>query len=328
MVALSIVVPTYNSYHLMKHGLDLFKSMDMNQVEVVFVDDCSTDGTYDKLMAYKRSVGERIKVCQNKKNEGPGTSRNNGILAATGKYIVFMDSDDFFSNDFLKTVQPLLEKDIDCIVFDALIYHSEVKKFKLPMFITDHKQGSIDVKDAIVYMRGSTWGKIYKRKILTENTVQFLPQKRSEDVPFTKHAISCCKSIIYIKKPMYMYVQQKDSLMHNPSLTNPQNAERAFFYMQKHLKTTFPEEIEALFIKEYLFPVALQRLSIHGKVDTSNFIDNAILLYPNCLYNRYHRSAPVYIRALVWIVVKKKLLVLTLFLYIKRLRSGFLYRAR
>ena len=118
MKKISVIVPMYNSFRRMKKNLEVLSEQKDAEIELILVDDCSTDDSYAQALDYAAGSSFPFILIKNEKNSGPGVSRNNGLIHATGDYLIFVDSDDYFSENFTKELAPLLEKDIDCVVFD------------------------------------------------------------------------------------------------------------------------------------------------------------------------------------------------------------------
>lgn len=104
----SIITPTYNRARLLKEAAESVLSQTFSDFEFIIVDDASTDDTETLVSSFK---DPRIKYIRNTENLERGASRNKGILTATGKYICFLDSDDYFSADHLSTFHQWIEKE-------------------------------------------------------------------------------------------------------------------------------------------------------------------------------------------------------------------------
>ena len=100
MIKISIVTPMYNSFDMLKRNLDVLGRQNCCEIELILVDDCSIDGSYEKALEFSKTASYEVVVLKNEKNGGPGVSRNNGIKRASGEYITFIDSDDYLSDDF------------------------------------------------------------------------------------------------------------------------------------------------------------------------------------------------------------------------------------
>jgi hypothetical protein len=114
-------------------------------------------------------------------------------------------------------------------------------------------EGEISPECAFLNISESTLGKVYKREIITNNNIHFLNIIRNEDYGLNKTVISRCNKIYYLKKNLYMYVMQKDSLVNKPDLLDFNNTILAFEYISKHIPSNF---------NDFLFVLKVQNLLI------------------------------------------------------------------
>ena len=101
MIKISVVVPIYNGEAYLRECLDSILSQTLEEIEVLCIDDGSTDSCLQILHQYEEN-DKRIKIISNTKNSGPGTSRNKGLEKARGKYVIFLDADDVFEKELLE----------------------------------------------------------------------------------------------------------------------------------------------------------------------------------------------------------------------------------
>ncbi len=96
----SIIIPTYNSERTIKSSILSIFRQNLNDIEIIIIDDCSTDKTINSI---KNIIGKKIsyKIFKQKKNKGVSNCRNKGIKIARGEYIIFLDSDDFLEDSAL-----------------------------------------------------------------------------------------------------------------------------------------------------------------------------------------------------------------------------------
>ena len=106
MPKVSVIIPTHNRLPMLKEAVDSVLRQDFEDVELIVVDDGSTDGTGSKIEQY----GGRVKLLQHPQNKGVSAARNTGILHAKGKYIAFLDSDDLWVKGKLKTQVSFLDE--------------------------------------------------------------------------------------------------------------------------------------------------------------------------------------------------------------------------
>ncbi len=325
-VLLSVIIPCYNNFHLMQKGLESLEKLDKNCIEVIIIDDNSTDDSYRKLLSYSQNSDLNIKVIRNEKNSGPGVSRNNGIKISTGEYITFLDADDFFCDIFWENIFSLINKRYDCIVFDAYIYYDKEKNFIFQSVPNESIEGLISVNTTLVNIAGATWGKIYRRDIIELNKISFLPQMRCEDLPFTKHAISCCTNIYYLKKPLYMYVQNSTSLTHNDDIATPKDGENAAVYIKTHINSVFNDEIDAILIKLILYSVVLSYAKTMKVCELKNYIKNFADNCPNYQNNKYLNQYSKDIRLFILLVYKKNILGIKLYMLLRKFAKNILQK--
>ena len=113
---LSIVVPAYNADGSIAQCLDSVMGEDVDGIEVVVVDDGSTDGTAALCDRYAREHPETIRVIH-QENAGPSAARNSGILASSGEWLLMLDADDHYTEGALSTIVGELRPDRDCVMF-------------------------------------------------------------------------------------------------------------------------------------------------------------------------------------------------------------------
>ena len=249
MKKISIIVPVYNSFHMMGRCLEVLEKQASADIELIIVDDCSKDDSFARATEYAKSSKLNIKVIKNDRNGGPGYSRNNGLKHVTGDYITFVDSDDYFADNFTEELAPLLEQDIDCVIFDYLNVDEQGNTISggKSIGMGEIVPGYIDSRVAFVYTYGSTCGKIYKSEIVLNNDVKFGDFFRGEDMLFTKTALAFSQKVYYLASKLYMYVQHSGSLMHNESLLDERNSQRAFELLKNSVPADiFKEELQAI----------------------------------------------------------------------------------
>ena len=307
----------YNAERYISNIFSYFSKYSDYAFELIFIDDKSTDSTVEKLETCKKSSRLNIKIIQNSKNLGPGGSRNIGISVSSGEYITFLDSDDTFSDDYLDEIMPLLNQNYDIIVHDAQLTFDNKAPKHYPMFMIDTDEGLVEKKKALVFINGCTWGKVYKKTLIKQFNIEFLNIKRNEDIPFTKLAIASATNIFYIRKDLYEYYQNANSLMHNQSLLTAENAQKSFMYVNDKLKDCFPNEMEALFLVEYLYSTVLTNSLIMNRKELINYISLSESIFPNCYNNEYLKLMP-----------KKNILVLKLIKFRSARLIRFMARIR
>lgn len=282
-VLLSIIIPCYNSFDLLKKTLQKFEKCNTTVFQFIIIDDCSSDGSWENLKNYADNSALNLVIYRNEVNRGPGQSRNQGIQLSSGDYITFMDADDYLSNSFFFEIVAYLDGENDCVIFDYSVPKVGFKH----MLILNHNAGEIKKNEALVYTRGMPWGKIYRASIIKNNGIEFLSLKRNEDTPFTKVALSKMEKIVYVPFSYYVYVQVSSSLMHNKMLLNADNAKVGFEYMDKSIDNSFHDEKEAIFALECIYSIAMTYAYQLKRKEWKKKVKELENRYPDYLRNKY-----------------------------------------
>lgn len=283
---LSIITPCYNNGAFFVDYLKTINSIFLNEIEFIVVDDCSKDDSYEVLLNYRNSSSINMNVYETNENSGPGIARNLGVSKAKGNYITFLDSDDKLTDGFFKEILPILDNNYDSVIFDYNLVYSATSIRSSSMYAS-LPNGLIDTKTALVYTKGGTWCKVYKRNIIVDNNIEFNNQKIDEDLPFTKVALAHCNMIYFINKPLYQYVQHSKSLTHNSAFTDYKNNLNSFNYIKNRINNSFKVEVEGIYIVELLTAMVINRIFELNKKEWIKFVKETMLLYPNYRNNPY-----------------------------------------
>lgn len=202
MVDISVIVPIYNAEKYLNKCVDSLINQTKKELEFILVNDGSTDKTEEIIKLYKDS---RIKYFKNK-NQGIGKTRNFGIEKATGKYIMFLDSDDYLKNNACEILYKSVEKtDADLAICDFYkIYDSGVEeKIKLLSF----KPTTLRKTPSLVNeINLAPWNKLYKKELITKNKIKFVENLKYEDAPFVIEAFSKAGKIIKVDEYLNYYL--------------------------------------------------------------------------------------------------------------------------
>ncbi|PPS21321.1 glycosyltransferase family 2 protein [Brachyspira murdochii] len=103
MIKISVIIPVYNVESYLRECLDSVINQTLKDIEIICIDDNSTDNSYNILLDYQK-IDNRIKIIKHKENLGLGPARNSGIKVAIGEYIYFIDSDDYISDNYINAL--------------------------------------------------------------------------------------------------------------------------------------------------------------------------------------------------------------------------------
>ena len=249
----SIITPQYNSFDLMNNYFDSLLNQTVKNFEVIIVDDCSNDGSWEKLIEYKKNTPLNITLLQSKKNSGPGNARNIGISVARGEWITFVDNDDWVDTYFLETIQEVINKEkTHCVIYDYYTWFDG--KINTARSMYKCTPGRKTISECISYVRNHTIGKVYNRQLCAG--IKYPNLKRCEDVAYVCQAIAACGDAYYINKPMYYYRQRSSSLSNNKQLDH-QDMVKAFSILEDVFKKEYPLQIKNKSVTDILYGALL-----------------------------------------------------------------------
>lgn len=206
---LSIVVPVYNTSPWLRKCLDSIINQTYRNIEIICVDDGSTDDSLAVLQQY--AVRDfRIKVIH-QENAGVSVARNRGVEVASGDYVGFVDSDDYLACNAFEIVVPYLEEKPDVVVFgikgvDAFGKDVSSAYMDLPCEGVRKPDESL-----IIATNGYVWNKLFRLKLLRDNNVTFPCGIRYEDAMFMYIAMMFSEKVCYVKERVYYYLQHEGS---------------------------------------------------------------------------------------------------------------------
>ena len=203
----SIIIPVYNVANYLDKAIEsvLSQNISADMYEIILVDDGSTDASGDKCDQWENRFPTLIKVIH-KKNAGLGFARNSGLEVASGEYIIFLDSDDYWIDDdaLRKFEIKIKEENPDVVVFKNCIYDELTGTFKEPK---KDRESEIALEDAIKleYFDFSAWNKAVKRSLLVDNNIAF-KKGISEDMLWSYKILLYSEKISFcLEKSVYVY---------------------------------------------------------------------------------------------------------------------------
>lgn len=219
---ISIIVPVYNVENYLKECLDSILTQSFSgSCEIVCVNDGSTDNSLEILKLYKEITKNIVIIDQ--KNKGLSGARNTGLKNAKGKYVMFLDSDDYLkNNNVLSLLYDEIEKyDLDFVIADfEYVYEDKGKNYRIKRNerIKNRVMMGIELYDIGIKTKSImsvVWNKLYKRAFLEKNDLHFYEGIIYEDMEFTPRAYYLANRVKYIDEVIVMYRQREGSIMSN-----------------------------------------------------------------------------------------------------------------
>ena len=137
MYKITVIVPVYNSETYLRDSLEsiVHQTMKLDDIEVIMVDDCSTDKSTEIMDEYTNKYKNFVSIKMNKNHEVAGTARNEGMKKATGKYLMFIDSDDLYVENACEIMYNAIEqKNADFIIGNYVNMDYDGNKWEHPIF--------------------------------------------------------------------------------------------------------------------------------------------------------------------------------------------------
>ncbi|MBU8752326.1 glycosyltransferase family 2 protein [Priestia megaterium] len=284
MPKLSILIPAYNAEKYISKCLDTVLLQPYKDLEVIVIDDNSSDKTLNILQKYENKHLV-LKVIHNSTNRGVVKVRNDLLNKCSGEYIMFCDADDFMEqNAITLAINNMENQSVDLVVFN---YKMKKKGFTIKSrekFMAQRKYEKRDlisshVKHLKTLYWGVLWNKCYKKSIITEHQLSF--QEGIEDIMFNIQYMSKINSVYILNEYLYNYNQTNISLTRNSNklLNNPlQNFEDSYNKWLKYKKVynmLLSEYInDNLNMKDYAFKYLYDTyLNINNSYRNEKFIE-------------------------------------------------------
>ena len=215
MAKVSIIIPSYNSEKFIGNCLDSIFSQTHDDLEVILVDDCSTDHSYDIMKSYEKREPRRLKVVRNPENKGAAGSRNVGLDIADGKYIGFVDSDDYIKSDMYELLYDIcINNNCEIASCSSTIYFKDktVVNGGHDLIIHEREEAMKTMLEGRLYDE-VVWVKLFKRELFDD--VKFPVGKIYEDTAVTYKLIDKSNRVGCIGKAKYNYIKREGIVMDN-----------------------------------------------------------------------------------------------------------------
>lgn len=284
---ISIIIPTYNNAEFLPRALKSVINQTYKNIEILIINDGSTDDTIEIINKFE---DYRIKL-YNKTNGGVSLARNYGIKKANGKYLMFVDSDDWIEKDMVEICYNTLKlHNVKALKCNYYINYIENKNYNTGLIDKDYE--GIVIKENLIEMiykmLGGTistavWNFIIEKNIILENDIFFDKNLvASEDKMFLINILFKLPEIYVLNKPLYHYFINNDSTMHRHDKYEKYILNELNLNDILKRKFHFDEEIKLIdTISSYSIESMLFNIYIHNSLDEFYYIYNKFIISDN-----------------------------------------------
>lgn len=211
---ISVIVPVYNVEKYLPRCLDSILGQSFRDIEVICIDDGSTDGSSEILFRYAEQ-DERLRVIT-QENRGIAAARNAGLDIAVGRYITFLDSDDEVASDIYEKLFSQDVEEVDALCFGAheLLDAGAEKKFFNSGYFDVKFSGKVSLQDEDLFKLSATvWNKIFLKKNIDAIGLRFPEGVLYEDNAFVWNYFIIFQNVFFEKSKLYFYYRRSGSFM-------------------------------------------------------------------------------------------------------------------
>lgn len=298
----SIIVPVYKVEKYLNKCINTIVHQTYKNLEIILVDDGSPDKSPQLCDMWARK-DVRIKVIH-KSNGGLSDARNAGLKVATGKYILFVDSDDWISLNMVSDLVEIMEKenaDMSICQFARVFSDGRIEAnalfSKSPMVLNRKETLNLLIEDTT--LTNHVWRKMYRHKLI-KNEV-FPKGKNFEDIYAMPDLLKCCNKIVCTNKIEYFYRQNEAGIVQNKSLANYRDQITALNYAENKIIDLEPQLKDKVLYYQIIKEISILREISRNKNNNfspvKEYIRNDILSKPISTYKNIpgKRNKAVYL---------------------------------
>jgi len=283
---ISVIVPIYKVEKYLSQCIDSIIGQTYQHIEVILVDDGSPDECGNICDQYV-TEDQRV-IAIHKENGGLSDARNAGILACTGDYILFIDSDDYWdTNNFLQKIVDLLKdknNPIDVIIFSWTNFYEEQNIFKedsrqLDKTLISNKS-NLEILRILIkndLYGASAWNKCIRKDLIKDNNLFFKKGLLSEDIEWSGRLLACINNIDILKENAYVYRRgRKNSITSSVGVKNINDILNTIEDAIQYSKSIENDKTLWIYMSYFAFQYITLLISIHfikNKSDRINLLE-------------------------------------------------------
>lgn len=239
---LTVIIPAYNVENYIERCLDSIINQSYKNLEVIVIDDASTDLTYEKILTFVEKH-KNIMIIRNTANKGASWCRNKAISLVKTKYIAFLDGDDWLDyNCYSKAINKMEANDnIDLVLWNINTVYSRSQCIKRYFYDEENlitKEFALRLFSRIynsnIYISPLLGNKVFRTELLKRNSIKFNGFYYEDDI-FIFYCLIFSQKIQFITNCSLYYFQRDDSIMHSFSKKNIQELFKSFYEFKNEL---------------------------------------------------------------------------------------------
>lgn len=228
-IKFSIIMPVYGVEKFINKSIQSILAQTYENYELILVNDCTKDNSGIICKNYAEKY-DNIIYLEHNENKGLSESRNTGLEKATGEYVLFLDSDDYFENNMLESIEKSLQINrADVVVFglieEYMDQNNEHIKMTIQHFLKTQYFNNIELRKSIINLEqetlyGYAWNKAYNLQYLNNKKLKFTNVKHIEDIEFNVRFFENISSLNILEDRLYHYVQHGGQRLTNKKIDN------------------------------------------------------------------------------------------------------------
>lgn len=237
---ISIIIPVYNKEQYLESTLDSIINQSYRDIEIIVVDDGSTDSSINIIERYKK-IDKRIISLYNNANIGAPMSRNKGFKISCGDYVIFLDADDIYADNFLASLmEGALEYDADVICCKSEVINSltNERRFfgqwkRIAKYVNENEmlliENPLDFEGISSLIDLVAWNKLIRRSHIIDNNIEFQNISSYNDVSFALLSCILAKRVVFYNRVLIEYYSNLSDSITKKRITDYCPISEAYF---------------------------------------------------------------------------------------------------
>ena len=300
-IKVSVIVPVYNSAPFLSKCIESLLFQTLQDIEIILINDASTDNSLDILLKYKAMYPEKIVVIHSEINQRQGGARNLGIEIAKGEYIGFVDSDDWIEKEmYFELYQEAIKQNSDiCYAkVQQIDEKGNISEDNVNYFLPIGNVTEKERKEMLICHITRIVRNIYKRSLLIENNIRFPVHLQYEDIIFDPLVLLYAKDIAAVNKTFYNYYIHSNSTTHKideQKYKDRLNVAQLLVeeFKKRNYYEKYKDEIDYLYFRKGFIHTALKYITNAQIIKTdviSEIVSSLLYVVPQHQNNPYYRQ--------------------------------------